>query len=65
MEGPDSLADVSELMRGRQMKIIPVIDAHNQPIAVLSAQAILRALLGDAKYEEAQMIEFVKGFGYR
>ena len=63
--GSDRLADVSELMKQRHMKIIPVVDADDRPIGVLTARVILRALLGDAEYEEAQMIDFVKGIGYR
>lgn len=63
--GSDRLADVSETMKERHMKIIPVVDADNRPIGVLTARVILRALLGDAEYEEAQMIDFVKGVGYR
>ncbi|MBA97260.1 MAG: signal-transduction protein [Roseobacter sp.] len=63
--GADRLKTVSELMKQRHLKNIPVVDADNRPIGVLTAQIILRALLGDAEYEEAQMIDFVKGIGYR
>lgn len=61
----DRLADVSELMKQRHLKNIPVVDADNRPQGVLTARAILRALLGDAEYEEAQLIDYVKGVGYR
>ena len=63
--GADRLKTVSELMKQRHLKNIPVVDADNRPIGVLTARIILRALLGDAEYEEAQMIDFVKGIGYR
>ena len=63
--GADRLADVSEAMKRRHLKNIPVVDADNRPIGVLTARVILRTLLGDAEYEEAQMIDFVKGVGYR
>ncbi len=63
--GPDRLQDVSELMKWRHLKIIPVVDADNRPVGILTARAILRAILGDVEYEEAQLIDFVKGVGYR
>jgi hypothetical protein len=32
---------------------------------LLTARAVLRALLSDAEYEEAQLVDYVKGVGYR
>lgn len=61
----DRLQDVSELMKGRHLKNIPVVDADNRPIGVLTARAILRVLLRDAEYEEAQLSDYVRGVGYR
>lgn len=61
----DLLQDVSVLMNERHLKNIPVVDGDNQPIGVLTARAVLRALLGDAEFEEAQLISYVKGIGYR
>lgn len=61
----DLLQDVSVLMNERHLKNIPVVDGDNQPIGVLTARAVLRALLGDAEVEEAQLISYVKGIGYR
>jgi CBS domain-containing protein len=63
--GSDHVEDVSDLMRQRHLKNIPVVDADNRPIGVLTARAILRALLSDAEYEEAQLVDYVKGLGYR
>ena len=63
--GSDRLADVSELMKQRHLKTIPVMDVDNRPLGVLTARVILRALLSDAKYEESQLINYVKGLGYR
>lgn len=63
--GSDRLDDVSEFMKQRHLKNIPVVDTESRPIGVLTARAILRALLGDAQYEEAQLIDYVKGIGYR
>lgn len=61
----DLLQDVSKLMNERHLKNIPVVAADNRPIGVLTARAILRVLLGDAEYEEAQLADYVKGVGYR
>ena len=61
----DLLQDVSKLMKERHLKNIPVVDADNRPVGVLTARAILRVLLGDAEYQEAQLIDYVKGVGYR
>jgi len=63
--GSDRLEDVSELMKQRHVKIIPVVDADSRPIGVLTARIILRALLSDSKYEEFQLIDYVAGVGYR
>ena len=52
-------------MKERHLKNIPVVAADNRPIGVLTAQAILRVLLGDVEYEEAQLVDYVKGVGYR
>ena len=61
----DRLADVSQLMKERHLKNIPVIDEGNRLLGVLTARAILRELLGEVEFEEAQMINYVKGIGYR
>ena len=61
----DALKDVSRLMKERQLKNIPVVDDNNRPVGVLTASAVLRALLGDAEFEEAQLVNYVKGVGYR
>ncbi|WP_428413244.1 CBS domain-containing protein [Pararhizobium sp.] len=61
----DRLQDVSKLMKELHFKNIPVVDGNNRPIGVLTAREVLRILLSDAEYEEAQIIDYVKGFGYR
>jgi CBS domain-containing protein len=63
--GPDGLADVSSQMKDRHIKNIPVVDRDNRPLGVLTARAILRVLLGDAEFDEAQLMDYVKGVGYR
>lgn len=61
----DMLQDVATLMKERHLKNIPVVDDANRPTGVLTARAVLRVLLGDAEYEEAQLVDYVKGVGYR
>jgi len=61
----DRLQDVSDRMKQRHLKNIPVIDHDDRPVAVLTARSILRVLLSDAEYEEAQLVDYVKGVGYR
>lgn len=61
----DCLKDVSELMRGRHLKNIPVVDINNRPIGILTAREILRSLLSDVEYDETLLLDYVKGIGYR
>jgi signal-transduction protein with cAMP-binding, CBS, and nucleotidyltransferase domain len=63
--GSDYLAEVSGLMKQRHLKTIPVVDVDNRPLGVLTARVILRTLLGNAKYEESQLINYIDGLGYR
>lgn len=61
----DQLGDVSRLMKEHRLKNIPVIDEDNRLLGVLTAREILRVLLGEVEFEEAQMINYIKGIGYR
>lgn len=61
----DLLQDVSKLMKERHLKNIPVVDGDDRPIGMLTARAVLRILLSAAEYEEAQLVDYVKGIGYR
>lgn len=61
----DLLKDVSALMKEWHLKNVPVVDDMNRPIGVLTARAVLRMLLGDAEYQEAQLVDYVGGAGYR
>jgi CBS domain-containing protein len=63
--GTDRLADVSSRMKDRHLKNIPIVDRDNRPLGVLTARSILRVLLGDAEFDEAQLMDYVKGVGYR
>ena len=61
----DQLQDVSARMKERGLKNIPVVDEHSRPMGVLTARAILRVLLHNVEYEEALLMDYVKGVGYR
>lgn len=61
----DPLHDVSRRMKVRHLKNIPVVDEKCCPIRVLTARAILRVLLAGAECQEAQLVDYVKGVGYR
>lgn len=63
--GADRLQDVADRMKQRHLKSIPVVDREGRPIGMLTARSILRVLLSDAQYEEAQLVDYVKGVGYR
>ena len=61
----DRLQDVATRMKAQHLKNIPVVDADNRPLGLLTARALLRVLLGDAELEEAQLVGYVTGVGYR
>lgn len=64
-QGSDRLQDVSERMKTRYLKNIPFVDRDNPPLGLLTARAVRRVLLSDAEHEEAQLVDYVKGVGYR
>ena len=61
----DRLEDISNQLRDRGLKNIPIVDDRGRPIGLLTARGILGTLLLDAEYDEAQLIDYVKGVGYR
>lgn len=61
----DLLEDVSMRMRERNLKNLPVVDENTRPIGILTARGILGVLLHDVEYEEALLMDYVKGIGYR
>jgi len=63
--GRDLLQDVSDSMKARDLKNIPLVDDDQRPVGMLTARAVLRVLLGDAEDAEAQMVGYVAGVGYR
>lgn len=63
--GSDLLQDVSLKMKVRDLKNIVLVDVANRPLGLLTARSILRVLLGDARHEEEQLIDYVSGVDYR
>lgn len=63
--GTDAVAALSTSMKERGLKNIPAVDGQNRPVGVITARAVLGALLSDAEFEEARLIDYVKGVGYR
>lgn len=61
----DALQEVSARMKERGLKNIPVVDEHSRPVGILTARAILRVLLHNVEYEEALLMDYVRGVGYR
>lgn len=59
------LRDLADRMRHDRRKNVPVVDPYNQPIGMVPIRSILRVLLRDVDYEEAQLVDYVKGVGYR
>lgn len=63
--GTDELKNVSQMMKDRHLKNIPIVNEINRPLGVLTARAVLDSLLSDTEFEETQLIDYVKGIGYR
>lgn len=60
----DRLDEVWLKMKERGLKNIPVTDQDSRPIAMLNARDVLQALLGEVKYEEALLRDYVMTVGY-
>jgi predicted transcriptional regulator len=52
-------------MRERGFKNVPLVDAANRPIGVVTARDMLQVLLKEAEDEEVLLRDYVMGFGYR
>lgn len=59
------LRDIWAIIKQKNLKNIPVIDAENRPIGILNVKDALQALLEDVEYEEQLLREYVMGIGYR
>lgn len=61
----DSLVEVLAAMHSRGLIHVPILDTDNRPRGVVYARDGLRALLAAGNAEEAQLIDYVMGIGYR
>ena len=61
----DSLVEVLADMHSRGLIHVPILDTDNRPRGVVYARDGLRALLAAGNAEEAQLIDYVMGIGYR
>ncbi|WP_306553638.1 HPP family protein [Acidovorax sp.] len=61
----DSLVEVLAAMHSRGLIHVPILDTDNRPSGVVYARDGLRALLAAGNAEEAQLIDYVTGIGYR
>ncbi len=52
-------------MHSRGLIHVPILDTDNRPSGVVYARDGLRALLAAGNAEEAQLIDYVTGIGYR
>jgi predicted transcriptional regulator len=53
----DRLEDIADLVKKRGLKNVPIVDDQNRPVGLLTARDVLRALLRDAEYDEALLID--------
>jgi len=61
----DWLRDIWTIIKQKNLKNIPVIDAECKPVGILNLRDALQALLEDVEYEEQLLREYVMGIGYR
>ena len=64
---PDAtLRDVRDIMKTRGLKHVPVTDADGRPIGVLSARAVMQALVEETEQEEELLLRgYVMCLEYR
>jgi predicted transcriptional regulator len=61
----DDLLVLWSAMRSRGLKNVPLLDARDQPVGVVTAHAALQVLLKASEQEEELLRDYVMGFGYR
>ena len=58
------LSDVWSIMKMRELKNIPVVNAESHPIGMLNARDALQLLLQEAQDEELLLRDYVMCVGY-
>ena len=61
----DSLPDVWQMMKARNVQRVPVLDTAHRPIGVIYARDALQGLLGEVETEDELLREYIAGVGYR
>ncbi|MFP4538126.1 MAG: CBS domain-containing protein [Dichotomicrobium sp.] len=61
----EPLSEIWSRMKATGHRQLPVVDADNHPLGVLSAREVLERLLADKDYEESLLIEYIASVGYR
>lgn len=61
----DDLHALSGQMKAAHIKNVPIVDAMDRPVGLLTARIILRTLLDDAEQAEAQLVAYLSGGGYQ
>ena len=61
----DTLREVWNVMKGRGLKHVPVADAEGRALGILSARAVMQALVEETEQEEELLRDYVMCVGYR
>lgn len=61
----DSLPELWARMRERGFKNVPLVDAGQRPLGIVTARDALQVLLVETESEEVLLRDYVMGFGYR
>lgn len=61
----ETLREVWELMKQRNVQHVPIVDQGGRPVGVLTARDALQALMSEVEHEESLLRDYVLGIGYR
>jgi signal-transduction protein with cAMP-binding, CBS, and nucleotidyltransferase domain len=61
----DDLFGLWSAMKSRGVKNVPLLDAEERPLGIVTAHAALQVLLQASEREEELLRDYVMGFGYR
>jgi arabinose-5-phosphate isomerase len=52
-------------MKARSIQNVPLVDAHETPLGIVTARDVLQVLLEEAETEEVLLRDYVMGVGWR
>jgi len=61
----DDLHSVWQMMAGRGLQNIPVLEASSRPVGILDVRDALKALLEQEVIQEHMLTDYIAGVGYR